>query len=83
MARLHFGQYTTTSLPHWTGGVQGMFRFDNEWEVSVICTPYSYGGESGLWEVAEFGPYGLDDDSVRGWLTAEEVSRILSEIEDR
>ena len=53
--------------------------WDNGCKCSVICHPYSYGGEEGLLEIMgllteeeEAGDTG-DDSAVLGWLTANDV----------
>lgn len=33
-------------------GVQYLFGFENFYGASVICGPFSYGGDKGLWELA-------------------------------
>lgn len=78
--------------PAGLGGVQKVYRFDNDYGASVVCTPFSYGGAEGLWElgVIVFGGVGEDDykltydtpitDDVLGYLTEEEVREILERI---
>ena len=62
-------------------------EFDNGYGVSVICTPFSYGGKSGLYEMAVFHDgeltYTTDlGDDVKGWLTEDEVTELLKQIQE-
>lgn len=41
-----------TERPHTLGGVQRLYKFENSYGASVVRTPYSYGGDRGLWELA-------------------------------
>jgi hypothetical protein len=75
--------------PHPTspGGVQKVYRFDNGYEASVIQTPFSYGGDEGLWELAVKldGQCCYDTpitDDVEGWLSWEDVEALLARIEE-
>ncbi len=36
------------------GGVQAIIEFDNGYGASVVCTPHTYGGDKGLYELAVF-----------------------------
>ena len=76
--------------PDWEG-VQAIKFFDNGHGVSVIMTPYSYGGSDGLYEIAVLK--GLEEeweicydtpitDDVIGYLTKEEVESILTQIQN-
>jgi hypothetical protein len=63
------------------GGKQGFVDLANGHTLSVVQTPYSYGGKEGLWEVglmlggslvkgvSEWG------DQVKGYLTESEVEK--------
>ena len=43
----------------------------------------SYGGDEGLYELAEINPAGhIVDDSIKGWLTFAEVDCYLREISE-
>ncbi len=74
--------------PHPSGeGIQARIEFDNGYGVSVICTPFSYGGKSGLYEMAVFHDgeltYTTDlGDDVKGWLTEDEVTELLKKIQE-
>jgi len=80
--------------PGFTGGTQQVYRFPNGQGASVIRTPFSYGGDKGLFELAvlRFGrgddneDFGLDystpiTDDVLGNLTEEQVQETLAKIE--
>jgi hypothetical protein len=62
------------------GGVQARMDFDNGFGVSVVCSPYTYGGDKGLYELAVFkdGHIHYDNDiakgDVVGYLRPEDVS---------
>ena len=67
-------------------GIQKIYKFKNGFGASVVCHKYSYGGESGLWELAVLNKSGsltfdtpITDD-VLGSLTEKEVDNILEEI---
>lgn len=68
-------------------GIQKIYQFGNGYGASVICNPYSYGGDRGLWELAvldKFGKLTYDTpitDDVIGHLTWYEVENILKQIE--
>ena len=70
-------------------GIQYLYEFpEQHLEVSVILTPYSYGGEKGYYEIGLFLHNELyynnnitGSDAVKGWLTWEEVQNILKKIE--
>ena len=68
-------------------GVQAKIEFDNGYGASVICTPFSYGGKSGLYEMAVFHDGELTyttvlGDDVKGWLTKNEVTKLLKQIQE-
>ena len=69
-------------------GVQHIYKFPNNFGASVIKTDYSYGGKSGLWELAV-----LDENEdityhtpitqdVIGHLAWKNVEKFLAEIRD-
>ena len=64
-----------------TGGQIEKFHFLNGWGASVANHSGSYGGDEGLYELAEINPNGhIVDDSIKGWLTFAEVDCYLREI---
>jgi len=69
------------------GGIQAKKDFPNGFSVSVIKTPFSYGGSVGLYELAvlENGKLNYDnpvaDGSVRGHLTEEIVEALMNQVE--
>ena len=73
------------------GGVQKIYKFDNGYGASVIRSDYSYGGSSGLWELAvlkfdDDGDWSLNystdiTDDVLGYLEWDKVEETLKEIE--
>jgi hypothetical protein len=73
--------------PNKMGGVQAIERFDNGYGASVVCTPYTYGGKEGLYELAV-----LDNDGhltyatpvtndVLGYLSEQDVTEVLIKIQ--
>jgi hypothetical protein len=66
------------------GGIQSIVEFGN-YELSIIQTEFSYGGTEGLYEIGVFKNGCLTevegvtdpDDSVKGFLTEDEVTGIL------
>jgi hypothetical protein len=64
-------------------------QFDNGWGASVVCHNYSYGGKDGLYEVGVLASTGelhyinpVADGDVRGYLSEEEVSEVLIQIQE-
>ena len=73
--------------PNHMGGVQATEKFDNGYGVSVVKTPYSYGGKDGLYELAVLNTDGhltydtpITDD-VLGFLTEKDVTEVLIKIQ--
>lgn len=75
---------------HGTGGTQVVHKFDNGYGASVIQTPFSYGGNEGLYEIAVIEWEDNDwsicyhtpiTDHVIGYQTEEEVDMVLTAIE--
>ena len=80
----------TTRNPHLFEGIQYLFRFDNNFGASVVKSRYTYGGDKDLWEMAliyythsdYFLMYINDfEEDVIGYLTDEEVNKLLEKIE--
>lgn len=72
--------------PAGMGGEQRLYAFPNGYEVSVVRTPYSHGGEQGFWELAVRNPDGgldystpVTDDTI-GWLEWEAVLPLLDQV---
>ena len=40
------------TIHHSDGGIQKLYKFDNNYGASVVHHSYSYGNEDGLWELA-------------------------------
>ena len=75
--------------PHPLGnGIHGVITFDNGYGASVVRHDYSYGGKDGLYELAVLdkdGELTYDTpitDGVMGYLTPEDVTEILIQIQD-
>ena len=68
-------------------GVMSRIYFDNGYGASVVKTPYTYGGDSGLYELAVFkdGHIHYDnpvaDGDVRGYLTSDDVTDLMLEVQ--
>jgi len=68
-------------------GVQARMNFDNGFGVSVVKSPYSYGGENGLYELAVFKDGHIHYDNpvangdVVGYLRPEDVSDAMAVIQ--
>lgn len=70
------------------GGIRARMFFDNGFGVSVVKSEHSYGGNEGLYEMAVLGPDGhINYDTpitsdVLGYLSPEEVSKAMSDVQD-
>jgi hypothetical protein len=68
-------------------GKKGRIQFDNKFGASVVSHTYSYGGKQGLYELAVLFEDELHYDNpvaqgdVRGYLSEEEVTDLLIEIQ--
>lgn len=74
--------------PYLTRGIRARMKFDNGWGISVIQNEFSYGGWSGLYEIAVLNSKeeisyesGLTEDVV-GWLDKEGVSEWMEKIQN-
>jgi len=69
------------------GGIRTRIAFVNGWAASVVRHSFSYGHEEGLWELAIMWNGAINyehpvaEGDVRGWLTEDDVSRLLAEID--
>lgn len=73
--------------PNYPKGTQDLYEFKNGYTASVIQTPYSYGGDQGLFELAVIYNDELVydtpiTDDVIGYLTPEAVQEILQKISE-
>lgn len=76
-----------TTHPHDKNGVQAKIEFDNGWGASVVRFNESYGGKSGLFELAVLKDGFIDSnnditDDVEGWLDETDVTRLLEQIQN-
>lgn len=73
--------------PNHMGGVQAVITFDNGYGASVVCTPHTYGGDKGLYELAVLGKDGhLTYDTpvtndVIGYLRDIDVTDVMEKIQ--
>ena len=74
--------------PHPMGnGVRAIMEFPNGYHASVIKSEFSYGGDTGLYELAVCDENGVTydtpiTDDVLGYLTESDVDEILGKILD-
>ena len=79
--------FSNLNFQPYQDGIRGIHKFANGYSASVIQTPFSYGGEDGLYELAVISPLGELDYStsittdVEGRLTKDDVTRLLQQIE--
>ena len=77
-------QLLETDVPK---GVQAVLDFD-KYELSIVQNDFSYGGDEGLYEIAVFENArqielpGVTNkgDTVKGWLTEDDVDAIISKM---
>ena len=68
-------------------GVQATIEFENGWGASVVQFDGSYGGQSGLFELAVLKDGFVDmnndiTDDVIGWLDESDVTKVLKQIQE-
>jgi hypothetical protein len=75
------------SHPSHIEGVQSRITFENGYGASVVKSPYTYGGDKGLYELAVFGMDGhityatpITDDVI-GYLRPEDVTDVMAKIQ--
>ena len=75
------------SHPSHIEGVQARITFENGYGASVVKSPYTYGGDKGLYELAVFGTDGhitydtSVTDDVIGYLRPEDVTDVMAKIQ--
>jgi hypothetical protein len=67
-------------------GIVSRTEFDNGYEVSVVKSPYTYGGDRGLYELAVFKDGEITyatpiTDDVIGYLRPEDVTEVMTKIQ--
>ena len=67
-------------------GITSRTQFDNGYEVSVVKSPYTYGGDKGLYELAVFKDGEITyatpvTDDVIGYLRPEDVTEVMAKIQ--
>jgi hypothetical protein len=61
--------------------------FDNGYGASIVCTPHTYGGDKGLYEIAVLDTEGRltydtpVTDDVIGYLRPEDVTDVMEKIQ--
>jgi hypothetical protein len=76
--------FKKTTMPN---GIQSVVQF-GDYELSVVKNDMSYGNEQGKYEIAVFNDVnqvelpGITDEgnTVKGWLTEQEVSAIMTKM---
>jgi hypothetical protein len=69
-------------------GITSRIQFDNWYGCSVVKSPYSYGGDTGLYELAVLDYNGQLDyttpitDDVVGYLREEDVTDVMIKIQE-
>jgi hypothetical protein len=87
---LEFKQHPNSSRSHTYGdlGVQARIHFDNGYGASVVKGPHTYGGKDGLYELAVLDSnheltYSTPiTNDVEGYLTEEDVTKLLEQIQN-
>ena len=75
------------SHPSHIEGVQSRITFENGYGASVVKSPYTYGGDRGLYELAVFGTDGhityatSVTNDVIGYLRPEDVTDVMAKIQ--
>ncbi len=71
--------------PNHIEGVQARITFENGYGASVVKSPYTYGGDKGLYELAVFKDGHITyatpiTDDVIGYLRPEDVTDVMAKI---
>ena len=77
-------KFNKTETPN---GIQGMLKF-GDYDLSIVKSAFSYGGKSGLYEIAVFKGNGQVElpgiteqgDTVKGFLNESEVEGIIKKM---
>jgi len=72
--------------PNHIEGVQARITFDNGYGASVVKSPYTYGGDKGLYELAIFKDGEITyatpiTNDVMGYLRPEDVTDVMTKIQ--
>jgi hypothetical protein len=83
-----FSELNFEPHPMGMGGIQCIVQYSNGYGASIVKTPYTYGGDNGLYELAVFGKDGhitydtpITDD-VEGHLNESDVESLLNRIKE-
>ena len=81
-----FNDLTFKTHPSHMEGVQARITFENGYGASVVKTPYTYGGDRGLYELAVFKDGEITyatpiTDDVIGYLRPEDVTDVMTKIQ--
>ena len=81
-----FNDLTFKTHPSHMEGVQARITFENGYGASVVKTPYTYGGDMGLYELAVFKDGEITyatpiTDDVIGYLRPEDVTDVMAKIQ--
>ena len=83
MNKFNLLTFKDTEIPK---GIHAIVEFPNGWGASIVQNEVSYGGKSGLFEIAVLGKDGSVNsqtditDDVVGWCDEGDIDRILSAI---
>ena len=77
--------FKETKMPN---GIQSILKFGDDYQLSIVKSDFSYGGKSGLYEIAVFtgdsqiNMPGIteDHDTVKGYLTEDDVVGIVKKM---
>ena len=75
-----------TDLPN---GVQAIIPI-GDYELSIVKSDFSYGGDQGLWEIGVFKDAGMvelpgitvEGDTIKGYLTEDDVDDIIAKMQN-
>ena len=69
-------------------GVQAVLKFGDDYELSIVQSDFSYGGKQGKYEIGVFKNGAMTEmpgitnqgDTIRGFLTEEDVNAIIKKM---